>query len=129
MITDPISDMLIRIKNAYLARKGEVAFPHSKMKLAIADILKSNGYVRDIKVIGETQKDITVELLYKNKQAAMQEVKRVSKPGRRVYASAQDLPKVKNGFGISIVSTPKGIMTNKEARKANVGGEIICEIY
>lgn len=129
MITDPISDMLIRIKNAYLARKEEVVFPYSKMKLAIADILKSNGYVRDAKVIGEPQKEIKVELLYKNKQSAMQEVRRVSKPGRRIYAAAKDLASVKSGFGISIVSTPKGLMTGKDARKANVGGEIICEVY
>jgi small subunit ribosomal protein S8 len=129
MITDPISDMLIRIKNAYLARKDEVVFPYSKMKLAIVEILKNNGYVRNAEVVGEPHKEIKVGLLYKNNQSAMQEVQRVSKPGRRIYSAAKELAKVKSGFGLSIVSTPKGLMTGKDARKANVGGEIICEIY
>jgi len=129
MITDPISDMLTRIKNAYLARKDEVVFPYSKMKLAIVNILKNNGYIREASELGDKKKEIKVVLLYKNKEAAMQEVKRISKPGRRIYVPAKELTNVKSGFGISIISTPKGIMTNKDARKANVGGEIICEVY
>jgi len=129
MITDPISDMLTRIKNAYLARKDEVVFPYSKMKLSIVDILKDGGYIKNTEILGDKKREIKVSLLYKNNQSAMQEVKRISKPGRRVYAPAKELPNVKNGFGIAIISTPKGIMTVKEARKANVGGEIICEVY
>lgn len=140
MLTDPISDMLTRIKNAYAAHKDEVVLPSSKIKLAIATLLKNNGYLFDVAEEGDpaspsglrgtgNKKDLKLKLSYRRNEAAVQDVKRVSKPGRRVYASAKELPNVLSGFGIAIVSTPKGIMTNKEARKLNVGGEIICEIY
>lgn len=150
MLTDPISDMLTRIKNAYMARKDEVVLPYSKIKAAIADILKENGYLAAVKEEGGPaspsglptsprlcgtsrgagkKKDLRLKLNYRQNQPAMQDVKRVSKPGRRIYAASKELPSVLNGYGISIISTPKGIMTNKEARKMNVGGEIICEIY
>lgn len=129
MLTDPISDMLSRIKNGYMARKTQVSFPFSKMKLAIAKILKDNGYIGDIKEEGDKKKEILVQLVYKNGKPAISQIKRVSKPGKRVYAGAQDLKLVLGGYGVSIVSTSVGIMTNKEARKANAGGEIICEVY
>lgn len=129
MLTDPISDMLTRIRNAYAAHKDEVVLPSSKIKLAIATLLKNNGYLFDVAEEGDKKKDLRLKLSYKRNEAAVQDVKRVSKPGRRVYASAKELPSVLSGFGIAVVSTPKGIMTNKEARKLGVGGEIICEIY
>lgn len=121
--------MLTRIKNAYAAHKDEVVLPSSKIKLAIATLLKNNGYLFEVAEEGEKKKNLRLKLSYRRNEAAMQDVKRVSKPGRRVYASAKELPNVLSGFGIAVVSTPRGIMTNKEARKLNVGGEIICEIY
>lgn len=129
MLTDPISDMLTRIKNAYAAHKDEVVLPSSKIKLAIANLLKNNGYLFEVAEEGDKKKNLRLKLSYKRNEAAVTNVKRVSKPGRRVYASAKELPSVLSGFGIAVVSTPKGIMTNKDARKMNVGGEIICEIY
>lgn len=112
-----------------MAKKSDVVFPYSKIKLSIANLLKENKYLGDVAAEGDIKKEIRVKLSYNNKEPAMQEVKRVSKPGRRVYASAEELHNVRNGFGIAIVSTSKGIMTNKEARKKNMGGEVICEVY
>lgn len=132
MITDPISDLLARIKNAYLAKKDEVVLPFSKIKFAIANILKDNGYlaaVKEVKEEGSLKKELKLKLSYKDKQPAMENIKRVSSPGRRIYTSAKDMPIVLSGYGIAIISTPKGIMTSKEAKKQNIGGEIICEVY
>ena len=129
MITDPISDMLTRIKNGYMAKKAEVVLPSSKIKFAIANILKNSGFIFAVKEEGDKRKELRITLSYRNDEPAVKDIKRVSKPGRRIYAPAKDLPKVLSGYGMAIVSTPKGIMTNKEARKQNVGGEIICEIY
>jgi len=129
MLSDPISDMLTRIKNAYMARKKQVVLPSSKIKFAIANILKQNGYVGDVKEEGDKKKELTIKLIYKDNKAIMSNVKRISKPGRRIYAKAGDLSRVLNGYGMSIVSTSSGIMTGKDAKKKKVGGEIICEIY
>lgn len=129
MLTDPISDMLTRIRNAYLAKKDEVVLPSSKIKFAIANILKDNGFLAAVKVEDGLKKELKLKLFYRNKQPSMENIKRVSKPGQRIYASAKDLPIVLSGYGIAIISTPKGIMTNKEAKKQNIGGEIICEVY
>jgi small subunit ribosomal protein S8 len=129
MLTDPISDMLTRIKNAYMARKAEVVLPSSKIKMAIAKILKENNYIAEFSESGDVKKEMKLKLSYKNRQPAMQEAKRISKPGRRIYSGADELPKVLSGYGISILSTSRGIMTNREARKQKIGGEVICEIY
>ena len=129
MITDPISDMLTRIKNGYMAKKAEVVLPSSKIKLAIANILKNSGFILAVKEEGEKKKELKIVLSYHNDEPAITYIKRISKPGRRIYAPAKELPKVLSGYGMAIISTPKGMMTNKEARKQNVGGEIICEIY
>ncbi|MBU4422011.1 30S ribosomal protein S8 [Candidatus Parcubacteria bacterium] len=137
MLSDPISDMLTRIKNAYMAKKHEVLVPASKTKLAIANILKNTGFIGNVKErVKETdgkkemeKKEIIVTLIYRNDIPALKMIKRVSKPGRRIYKGAKEMPNVLNGYGVAIVSTSKGIMTNKEARKQNIGGEIICELY
>lgn len=130
MMTDPIADMLTRIRNAYMARKQELVMPSSKLKKGLADLLVREGYLAGANV--EEQKPVamlTLALKYDGKRAAIQEITRESKPGHRKYSSAADMPKVLNGYGIAIISTSKGLMTNKEASKAGVGGEVICSIY
>ena len=129
MLTDPISDMLTRIRNASMVDKEEVVFPFSKIKFAIAQILKEEGYILKVKKIDNKFVEIKIDLKYENDQSAIHKIERVSKPGRRVYAKADNLPVILNNYGIAIVSTPKGIMTNKEAKKFKLGGEIICKVY
>jgi small subunit ribosomal protein S8 len=131
MMTDPIADMLIRIKNALMARHKSVIVPASKIKLEIARILKEEGYIEDFKYIKEEpQAKIEITLKYdENKRPVIAGVKRVSKPGRRIYRGYRDLPKVLDGFGIAIISTSQGIMTDHEARKRKIGGEVLCEIW
>lgn len=131
MITDPISDMLTRIRNASAVRKAEVVMPFSKTKLALAKILESEGFVIKAEVQGEadSRQLINVSLKYHNREPAITSIKRVSTPGRRLYAGYQDLHSVRNGLGISIISTPQGLMTNKEARQKKIGGELLCEVY
>jgi len=131
MMTDPIADMLIRIKNASMARHKSVIVPASKIKLEIARILKEEGYIEDFKYIEEKpQAKIEIFLKYdENKRPVIAGVKRVSKPGRRIYRGYRNLPKVLDGFGIAIVSTSQGIMTDHEARRRKIGGEVLCEIW
>jgi len=129
MITDPISDMLTRIRNASMVNKEEVIFPFSKIKFAIAQILKEEGYIQNVKKIDNKFAEIKIDLKYVNNQSAIHKIERVSKPGCRVYAKADNLPVILNNYGIAIVSTPRGVMTNKEAKKLKLGGEIICKIY
>jgi len=138
MILDPIGDMLTRIRNASLIKKQEVVMPMSKIKHGIANILKADGWVYDVEVIkSEGKKNKTeafdqlkVVLKYrKNGRSVISSIKRVSKPGLRVYAKKDELPRVLNNFGIAIISTPKGLMTNKQAKMEKLGGEVICEIY
>ncbi|MBP6942892.1 MAG: 30S ribosomal protein S8 [Candidatus Buchananbacteria bacterium] len=129
-MTDPIADMLTRIRNASRVRKGDVYIPFSKLKLAIIKILKEEGFIAGY----EEQKTgkfggIVVQLKYEDKQPTITTLKRISKPGRRVYVAHEDLPRVLNNIGIAIVSNSQGIMTNKAARKLGLGGEILCEIY
>lgn len=129
-MTDPISDMLARIRNALLVGKKDVLIPHSKIKFAIAKILEKEGYVGQVKETTEHKHPmILVALRYKeDNSSAIATIKRISKPGCRVYASADELPRVLADFGMAIVSTSNGLMTNKEARNRRLGGEIICEI-
>jgi len=131
MMTDPIADMLVRIKNALMARHKSVRVPASKMKLEIARILKEEGYIEDFKYIEEKpQAKIEIILKYdENKRPVIAGVKRISKPGRRIYKGYKDLPKVLDGLGIAIISTSQGIMTDHEARKRKIGGEVLCEIW
>ena len=130
-VTDPIADLLTRIRNANQMRYNEVVVPSSKLKLEIVKILKAEGYITDYKVEkGQVQDNIVITLKYgKNKERVISGLKRISKPGLRVYAKAEEIPTVLNGLGISIVSTSKGIMTGKEARKENLGGEVLAYVW
>lgn len=130
IVTDPIADMLTRIRNANVERHQSVDVPYSKVKKAIADILVEEGFVSSLEVLGEnTKKTIRITLKYDNKTRVLQGLKRISKPGLRIYANAEELPRVLNGLGIAVISTSKGIMTDKKARKLNVGGEVLAYIW
>lgn len=131
MVNDPIGDFIIRLKNGSAVKKDCVQLPYSKLKHAIADKLKSKGYVKDVAKRGKkVRKNIEVELLFDEKgEAAIHDVKRVSKPGKRTYVSSGDIRPVRHGKGSLILSTPKGILTGEEARKAHVGGEALFEIW
>lgn len=129
-ITDPIADMLTRIRNANSQRHATVDVPYSKVKKAIADILLEEGFVKSVEVIeAGAQGAIRIALKYENKVRVLQGLKRISKPGLRIYAEVEELPRVLNGLGIAIISTSKGIMTDKKARKENVGGEVMAYIW
>lgn len=130
ILTDPIADMLTRIRNGLTAKHEYVEIPSSKMKLAIAQILLEEGYINAYEVIdGELMKVIKIELKYSNKQSVITGLKRISKPSLRIYADCSNMPKVLNGMGIAIVSTNKGIMTDKKARENNVGGEVLAYVW
>jgi len=130
-MTDPIADMLTRIRNANQNRAKTVSMPSSKMKEEIANILKNEGFIEEFSIEeNDVQNNLTLTLKYgQKKERVITGLKRVSKPGLRVYSKAEELPRVLNGLGIAIISTPQGIMTDKEARKANVGGEVIAYIW
>ncbi len=127
--TDPIADMLTRIRNANSQRHATVDVPYSKVKKAIADILVAEGFVESLEVIEDAHKTIRIKLKYQGKTRVLQGLKRISKPGLRIYANVEELPRVLNGLGIAIISTSKGIMTDKEARKQNVAGEVLAYIW
>lgn len=129
MIIDPISDMLTRIRNASMAHKPEVTMPFSKAKFAIAAILKQEGYLGKVETVDDKFKQLKVTLKYQDKQPVIRKISRVSKPGCRIYVKKDNLPVVLNNYGLAIISTPQGIMSNKEAKRRGVGGEVICEIY
>lgn len=129
MMTDPIADMLNRIRNAQKARHATVDITASKVKHRIAEILLATGYISDIKDVDGMPAKIVLTLKYVDGQPAIQEVARVSKPGHRKYTKTADMPRILNDYGIAIVSTSSGLMTNKEARQKGVGGEIICSVY
>ena len=126
MMTDPIADMLTRIRNAHLALHKEVSVPSSKMKEAIAAILKQEGYVEDVSV---SERDITIELKYVKGRPAIAGLKRVSKPGRRVYVNSRQIPRVQNGLGICILSTSRGVLDGVTAHTEKTGGELLCEVW
>ena len=130
LVNDPIADMLTRIRNANQMRSNNVEVPASKMKLEIAKILKEEGFIVGYKVSKkEVQDVINIELKYVNKERVITGLKRISKPGLRVYAKAEQLPRVLNGLGIAVVSTPQGVMTNKQAKEKNLGGEVLAYIW
>jgi small subunit ribosomal protein S8 len=131
MMTDPIADMLTRIRNAALARHDRTEMPYSRLKEHVARVLKSEGFVDDVRVSeGEGHKQLTVVLRYgRDKSSALDGVRRVSTPGRRVYVRHDRIPRVLSGMGVSILSTSHGVMTDKDARKQRVGGELICEVW
>ena len=129
-LSDPIGDMIARVKNAQARKHKKVELPSSKFKSKIADILKNEGFIKDFKVSTEEKKNIlSLELKYHSGNPVISAFERVSKPGRRIFSSAESLPKINNGLGIAIISTPKGVMTDMDARKQRVGGEIICKVF
>ena len=128
-MTDSISDMLTRIRNAQAVTKADVAFPYSKLKFAIAKILEKEGYVAKVEQVTDAKFPvIRVTLNYEDRQPKIRMIRRVSRPGNRVYAKSTELPVVLSDIGIAILSTPNGLMTNKEARARHLGGEVICEV-
>ena len=129
-LSDPIGDMIARIKNAQDRSHKKVELPSSNFKTKIADILKNEGFIKDFKVSTDNNKSIlSLELKYHSGNPVISAFERVSKPGRRIFSSADGLPKINNGLGIAIISTPKGVMTDIDARKQRVGGEIICKVF
>jgi small subunit ribosomal protein S8 len=128
-MSDPISDMLTRIRNGGRALLPVVEMPHSRIKESVAKILKSEGYVADVAVEGETRKKIKVRLKYNGKKSVIEGLKRISKPGLRRYVGSTEIPRVLNGMGVSIVSTSAGVMTGAQAQKKNLGGELLCYIW
>ena len=128
-LSDPIGDMLARIKNAQLRNHNKVLIPSSNFKAKIAEVLKLEGYIIDYKINDEKKPSIEINLKYNSGNPVINSIERVSKPGRRIFSSAESLPKINNGLGIAIVSTPKGVMTDIDARKQRVGGEIICKVF
>ncbi len=128
-LSDPIGDMLARIKNAQVRNHSKVSLPSSKFKTKIADVLKSEGYIIDYKINDDIKPTIEINLKYNSGNPVINTIERVSKPGRRIFSSASSLPKINNGLGIAIVSTPQGVMTDVDARKKKLGGEIICKVF
>ena len=129
-LSDPIGDMIARVKNAQARNHKKVELPSSSFKTKIVDILKNEGFIKDFKIKSENNKSIlSLELKYHSGNPVITNFERVSKPGRRIFSSADSLPKINNGLGIAIISTPKGVMTDIDARKQKVGGEIICKVF
>ena len=129
-MNDPIGDMLTRIRNAQMRRKSTVRVPASKLRVRVLDVLKSEGYIRDWgrEDLDGGKAELEISLKYSEGEPVIHTIARVSRPGRRVYSAVGDLPRVANGLGISIISTPKGVMSDNEARAANVGGEVLCTV-
>lgn len=129
-MTDPVADMLTRIRNATMARHTRVTIPASNLKIAIAKILKDEGYIKDYEVLRDSpQGEIIVTLRYVDKRPVLNQIKRVSKPGLRVYTGHEEIPRVRGGLGTAILSTPRGVMTGREAYRQGVGGEVLCYVW
>jgi len=128
-LSDPIGDMIARIKNSQMRNHKKVQLPSSKFKIKIADVLKSEGYIIDFNVSEDKKPNLEIILKYNSGNPVISSIERISKPGRRIFSSAESLPKINNGLGIAIVSTPRGVMTDIDARKQKVGGEIICKVF
>ncbi len=129
-INDPLGDLLARIRNAQLRNKSKVSSPSSKLRERVLEVLKAEGYIRGYAVVErEGRCELEIELKYFDGAPVIREIERISKPGRRVYISVRNLPRINNGLGVAIVSTPKGVMADHDARDANVGGEILCTVF
>lgn len=126
---DTLADMFTRIRNGHMAEKAHVAMPSSKQKVAVATVLKDEGYIADFSVEGDVKPVLSIELKYFEGKPVIEEIKRVSRPSLRIYKNVTELPKVADGLGIAIVSTSKGVMTDRAARKAGIGGEVICTVF
>ena len=130
-VNDPIGDLITRIRNAGMRTKSKLSAPNSRLRASVLEVLKSEGYIRDFATVEhkDGRNEVEIELKYFEGEPAIREIERVSKPGRRVYASVKNLPRINNGLGIAIVSTPKGVMADHAARDANVGGEILLTVF
>jgi small subunit ribosomal protein S8 len=129
-INDPLGDLLTRIRNAQMRNKNKVSSPNSRLRESVLEVLKAEGYIRGFAVVErEGRSEIEIELKYFDGEPVIRELERISKPGRRVYTSVRNLPRINNGLGVAIVSTPKGVMADHDARDANVGGEILCTVF
>jgi small subunit ribosomal protein S8 len=130
-MTDPLGDMLTRIRNAQLRRQSKVSTPASKLRENVLEVLQSEGYIRGFAAVdhGDGKNELEIELKYFDGEPVIRTIERVSKPGRRVYASVKNIPRVRNGLGVSILSTPKGVMSDADAREQNVGGEVLCQVF
>jgi small subunit ribosomal protein S8 len=131
MVNDPIGDMIARIRNAQMRNKSKVSMPGSKQRERVLEVLKTEGFIRGYASVAHAsgRNELEIELKYFDGEPVIREIERISKPGRRVYASVRALPRINNGLGVAILSTPKGVMADHEARDANVGGEIICTVF
>jgi small subunit ribosomal protein S8 len=130
MMNDPLGDLLARLRNAQMRNKSKVSSPNSRLRERVLEVLKSEGYIRGYAVVEKDgRSEIEIELKYFDGEPVIREIERVSKPGRRVYTSVRNLPRINNGLGVAIVSTPKGVMADHDARDANVGGEILCTVF
>ena len=130
MMNDPLGDLLSRIRNAQMRNKSKVNSPNSRLRESVLEVLKAEGYIRGYAVVErEGRSEIEIELKYFEGEPVIRELERISKPGRRVYTSVRNLPRINNGLGVAIVSTPKGVMADHDARDANVGGEILCTVF
>ena len=127
-MSDPIADMLTRIRNAQMVEKTSVSMPSSKLKVAIAQVLKDEGYIDDFAIRGEAKAELEIALKYYAGRPVIERIERVSRPGLRVYKGRHDIPQVMNGLGVAIVTTPKGVMTDRKARQAGIGGEVLCYV-
>ena len=129
-MTDPLGDMLTRIRNAQLRKKSKVSTPGSRLRQRVLDVLQSEGYIRGYSTIElDGRSEFEIELKYYDGEPVIREIERVSKPGRRVYSSMRNIPRVSNGLGVAILSTPQGVMSDAEARDRNIGGEVLCTIF
>ena len=130
-LNDPLGDMIARIHNAQMRNKSKVSTPASRLRVSVLDVLKSEGFIRDYATVqhADGRSELEIELKYFDGEPVIREISRVSKPGRRVYVAVRNLPRINNGLGVAIVSTPKGVMADHDARDANVGGEILCTVF
>jgi small subunit ribosomal protein S8 len=130
-MNDPIGDMIARIRNAAMRKRAKTVTPASKLRQRVLEVLQSEGYIRDYSTVehSDGRSEFEIELKYFDGEPVIREIERVSKPGRRVYVSVKNLPRINNGLGVAIVSTPKGVMADHAARDANVGGEILCTVF
>jgi small subunit ribosomal protein S8 len=128
-LSDPLGDMLTRIRNGQSAHKAAVSTPASKLRVSVLEVLRREGYIRGFRHEDIGHGELSIELKYHNGEPVIRELRRVSKPGRRIYSPVKDLPRVYNGLGIAILSTPQGVMSDAEARAAHVGGEILCTVF
>lgn len=127
-MSDPIADMLTRIRNAQMVQKASVTMPSSKVKVAIAQVLKDEGYIDGFKIKGEPKAELEIALKYYAGRGVIERIERVSRPGLRVYKGRHDIPNVMNGLGVAIVTTPQGVMTDRKARQTGIGGEVLCVV-